>query len=205
MNKIAARKRLAQIRLTVASLDRLANYIQANAKRHGISRKASHDLCLRMDRVSDLLDTVSNDFVDEDWEDEIDFLPMPEEGSMSQEYQDDEPYMDTYDAPTGVMEAEDDEPYMDWFNNNDNEEVQEYVEENGRPGRVSSRAPGRRRRVEADVSNWRFRWADEGAEDEDKDAEEEMTEEEKEAGMRWARRQRQARLQQQARQRQNRR
>lgn len=193
MNRTAAR-RASQIRIAVANLDRLANYLQANAKRHGLSPRFAKAVALRMDRVSDLLEEVNNDFVDEDWSDDVDYLTSPEQGSLSQEYQEDEPYMETFDAPSGLHEGDaDEESYMDWFNNNDFEEVQEHVQEDraqyGYPNRTSSR----RRRLSANVSDWRHRWAEEGEDDHEA---EEMTEEEHKEAMRWARaahaRQRQA-------------
>jgi hypothetical protein len=141
MKKLSAKNKLV-VNKAIASINKIANYVEYNYKAHGWSQKKALNTALQLDRIAELLE----DTIQEDWHDEVDYLTSPDGDMDYMEWEADEPYMDTFTAPTAVQEVEaDEESYMDWYNSNDNMEVMEYIHEDrreeGNPVLSSKRTP----------------------------------------------------------------
>lgn len=167
MKKLSAQEK-GQVRKTVASLDRIASYIEDNYKQHGWTKQKGMKTALELNRIAVMLE----DAVKEDWHDDVDYLTSPDTDMDGMEMEPDEPYMDTFVAPTALHEGDaDEESYMDWYNNNDNMEVMEYVEEDRRESGNSVQSSSRRKSLWKEAT--RFLQATEEDEEEAEDHDEE--------------------------------
>lgn len=139
-------KRARQMYSFVDRLDNLANDIEQNHRKYGMSEKDAYNVCLRIDKLAETLEEEAEE-AEEEAEEEV--MNEEEKDSIVMEQDPDEPYNDHYDIGGTMDNSQDpDEPYMDWY---DEEKGNEF--DNPYEGETGEELMGHPER-EASSGNW---------------------------------------------------
>ena len=108
-------------------MDRVANYVEKNYPKLGLTKKEAFNICETLDKMSNVLD--SGELATWTAEYEEDLTPASPDMDSDLELQpDEESYMDHYNAPSELEEGDEDEDsYMDHYNGSDFDNVHDYV------------------------------------------------------------------------------
>lgn len=133
MNRKAAKQ-------LVVRMERVANYVEANYRKLGLSKKEAYNMCMTLDRMADVLDEGELSSWTPEYEEDL--TPASPDRDPDLEIQSDEVlYMNHYNAPSELEEGDEDEDsYMDAFNGSDYDNVHDYALEDRKASRRQLRA-----------------------------------------------------------------
>jgi hypothetical protein len=133
MNRKAAKQ-------LVVRMERVANYVEANYRKLGLSKKEAYNMCMTLDRMADVLDEGELSSWTPEYEEDL--TPASPDKDPDLELQSDElVYMNHYNAPSELEEGDaDEDSYMDAFNGSDYDNVHDYALEDRKAARRQLRA-----------------------------------------------------------------